>query len=241
MGKRKLDMTEEERQESDLYLKKPAPHTVVKHQIDQQKKLIVVLERANIEIVKAGKNYELLNCDHHMGLIRKYKKDLKDCRPDILHQCLLMLQDSPLNQAGMLQVYIHTEKNVLIDIDPQCRIPRTFKRFAGLMVQLLQRLCVRSSESNKKLMKVIKNPVSDHLPVGCRKIGTSYDCGNCVQPSELVPKDDKPIVIVVGAMAHGKAEMDFIEETYAISQYHLSGALACAKICTAFEQSWGIL
>lgn len=44
-----------------------------------------------------------------------------------------MLMDSPLNRAGLLQVYIHTEKNVLIEINPQTRIPRTFKRFAGLM------------------------------------------------------------------------------------------------------------
>ncbi|KAF2358828.1 Ribosomal biogenesis methyltransferase EMG1/NEP1 [Trinorchestia longiramus] len=240
MGKRKHEKTDEERQEEEQYLKKPAPHTVIKHQIEQQKRLIVVLERANLEVVKSGKHFELLNCDHHMGLIRKYKKDLADCRPDILHQCLLMLQDSPLNQAGLLQVFIHTEKNVLIEIDPQCRIPRTFKRFAGLMVQLLQRLSVRSSETNKKLLKVIKNPVTDHLPVGCRKIGTSFE-SLCVQPSELVPDDDKPIVIVVGAMAHGRVEAEYVEESFAISQYHLSGALACAKICTAFEQKWGVL
>lgn len=44
-----------------------------------------------------------------------------------------MLMDSPLNRAGLLQVYIRTEKNVLIEINPQTRIPRTFKRFAGLM------------------------------------------------------------------------------------------------------------
>lgn len=44
-----------------------------------------------------------------------------------------MLMDSPLNRAGLLQVYIHTEKNVLIEINPQTRIPRTYKRFAGLM------------------------------------------------------------------------------------------------------------
>lgn len=44
-----------------------------------------------------------------------------------------MLLDSPLNRAGMLQVYIHTEKNVLIEINPQTRIPRTFPRFCGLM------------------------------------------------------------------------------------------------------------
>lgn len=48
-------------------------------------------------------------------------------------QCLLMLMDSPLNRAGLLQVYIHTEKNALIEINPQTRIPRTFNRFCGLM------------------------------------------------------------------------------------------------------------
>lgn len=48
-------------------------------------------------------------------------------------QCLLMLLDSPLNKAGLLQIYIHTEKNVLIEINPQTRIPRTFDRFCGLM------------------------------------------------------------------------------------------------------------
>ena len=45
-----------------------------------------------------------MNCDDHLGLIRKFKKDPANYRPDILHQCLLMLQDSPLNQSGLLQV-----------------------------------------------------------------------------------------------------------------------------------------
>lgn len=53
-----------------------------------------------------------------------------------IFQCLLMLMDSPLNRAGLLQVYIHTEKNVLIEINPQTRIPRTFDRFCGLMGKL---------------------------------------------------------------------------------------------------------
>lgn len=44
-----------------------------------------------------------------------------------------MLLDSPLNKAGLLQVYIHTERNVLIEINPHTRIPRTFDRFCGLM------------------------------------------------------------------------------------------------------------
>ena len=47
-----------------------------------------------------------------------------------------MLMDSPLNRAGLLQVYIHTSTNQLIEISPQTRIPRTFDRFCGLMGKL---------------------------------------------------------------------------------------------------------
>lgn len=47
-----------------------------------------------------------------------------------------MLMDSPLNRAGLLQVYIHTQKNVLIEVNPQTRIPRTFDRFCGLMGEI---------------------------------------------------------------------------------------------------------
>lgn len=54
-------------------------------------------------------------------------------------QCLLTLLDSPLNKAGLLQVYIHTAKGVLIEVNPHVRIPRTFKRFSGLMGTLCTR------------------------------------------------------------------------------------------------------
>ncbi len=69
------------------------------------KRLIVVLEQANLETIKIGKIYELLNCDRHKNHLLKYKRDPNsNARPDITHQCLLMLLDSPLNRAGLLQV-----------------------------------------------------------------------------------------------------------------------------------------
>lgn len=82
---------------------------------------------------QVGKQFELLNCDKHKNLGKKVRRDVTQCRPDIAHQCLLMLMDSPLNRAGLLQVYMRTERNVLIEINPQTRIPRTFERFCGLM------------------------------------------------------------------------------------------------------------
>ncbi|CAG2104318.1 unnamed protein product [Medioppia subpectinata] len=204
------------------------------------KRLIVILEKCNLEIVKTHHDFELMNCDQHMSYIRKFKKDPAFCRPDITHQCLLMLFDSPLNRAGLLQVYMHTDRNVLIEISPQTRFPRTFKRFANLMVQLLHKLSIRSANGPQKLLKVIKNPISSHLPVGCKKIGTSFKADKLVHPRELVPTDDAPIAIVIGAMAHGAVECDYIEENVSVSEYPLSAALASTKICSAFEEVWNI-
>ena len=206
------------------------------------KRLIIVLENACLETVKIGQQHELLNCDRHKQQIIKYKKDPSDCRPDILHQCLLMLFDSPLNRANLLQVYVHTQKNVLIEINPQTRIPRTFDRFCGLMVQLLHKLSIRASDTSQKLLKVIKNPITDHLPVGCPKYCTSFHAEKVVRVEEFAKEhpDDQPLVVVIGAMAKGSVDCAYADKLISISNYPLSAALACSKFCTAFEDKWKI-
>ncbi|XP_018328143.1 ribosomal RNA small subunit methyltransferase NEP1 [Agrilus planipennis] len=237
MGKKRKLKNKEDDNEFD-----PVPkHFVTGHIKNQEKRLIVILEEAQLESVKVGNSFDLLNCDDHANFLKKSNRDPGSCRPDIVHQCLLMLLDSPLNRAALLQVYVHTNHNILIEINPQTRIPRTFKRFAGLMVQLLHKFSVRASDGNMKLLKVIKNPVTDHLPVGVKKICMSFSSNKVVNPRELVPQTEDPVVVVVGAMAHGKLEIDYTEETVAISNYPLSAALTCTKLCSAFEEAWGVL
>ncbi len=103
---------------------------------NDKKRLIVILESATLETVKSGNkkdaSYHLLNCDDHSGILKRANREVAEMRPDITHQCLLTLLDSPLNKAGRLQVFIHTQKNVLIEVNPHTRIPRSFQRFAGL-------------------------------------------------------------------------------------------------------------
>ena len=43
---------------------------------------------------------------------------------------------------------------VQVQINPQVRLPRTFKRFCGLLVQLLQKLSIRATNGPDKLLKV---------------------------------------------------------------------------------------
>ncbi|CAM9388699.1 unnamed protein product [Ascophyllum nodosum] len=212
----------------------------------QGKRVIVVLERASLETVKTKKgDFQLLNCDDHRRLVtKKSGKDPKDLRPDIVHQELLALLDSPLNKAGKLQVYIKTTLNVLIEVNPQIRIPRTFKRFSGLMVQLLHKLKIRAAGKSTMLLRVVKNPVTRHLPPGCKTYGLSVT-GTLYNPNHFAAQlpDDAPIVFFIGAMASGhitREENPEIEEMISISEFPLSGAAAISRLFGGIENAWGI-
>ncbi|KAG8934352.1 hypothetical protein FRC01_003600 [Tulasnella sp. 417] len=196
-------------------------------QKESVRRLIVVLERCSLEAYKVSSGgggrggrdggehvkYALLNCDDHQGILAKTGRDIADARPDITHQCLLTLLDSPLNKAGLLQVYVHTVKGVLIEINPHVRIPRTFKRFSGLMVQLLHTLSIRGVNGTEKLLKVIKIPA------------------------------DRSIAVFVGAMARGRDDFadGIVDEKVSISNYPLSASVACGKFCCAMEDLMNVV
>ncbi|KAG1299041.1 hypothetical protein G6F66_001174 [Rhizopus arrhizus] len=215
---------------------------------ENARRLIVVLEGATLETLKIGKNkeghYQLLNVDDHLHILKKNNRETYEARPDITHQCLLTLLDSPLNKAGLLQVYIHTQKNVLIEVNPHIRIPRTFKRFAGLMVQLLHKLSIRAVNGNEKLLRVIENPIEKHLPTNSHKIALSWDAPT-VRLSEYLPTipQDKNIVVAIGSMAHGIDDFadSYVDEKIGVSEYSLSASVACGKMTCALEELWGIL
>jgi len=216
--------------------------TVTKLGVHKEKKVIIVLEKASLETVKTKKGFELVSADTHRGILKKFKKEPGEYRPDIAHQCLLTLLDSPLNKAGHLQIFVHTERNVLIEVSPHTRIPRTYHRFAGLMVQLLHKLKIRASDGPEVLLKVIKNPITNHLPAGAKKIGTSVT-GKLVDLKEYVPTlpQDQPVVYMFGSHASGPAVVDWTEETIALSKYPLSAATAIGRLLNSYENHWGIL
>ncbi|OMO81087.1 Ribosomal biogenesis, methyltransferase, EMG1/NEP1 [Corchorus capsularis] len=206
--------------------------------------VIFVLEKASLEVGKVGKSYQLLNSDDHANFLRKNNKNPADYRPDICHQALLAILDSPVNKAGRLQaVYIRTEKGVLIEVKPHVRLPRTFKRFSGIMLQLLQQHKITAVGKREKLLELIKNPVTNYLPVNSRKIGFSYSSEKLIKMRKYVDSvgDDEDLVFVLGAMAHGKIETDYIDDFIAISGYPLSAAMCIGRITEALADKWNIL
>lgn len=111
-------------------------------------------------------------------------------------------------------------------------------------MQLLHRLSIRSTTSNEKLLRVIQNPITDHLPPNCRKVTLSFDA-QVVRVREymeaLNPKES--ICVFVGAMAKGADTFadSIVDEKISISNFSLSASVACSKFCHAAEDAWDIL
>ncbi|KAJ6845527.1 ribosomal RNA small subunit methyltransferase nep-1 [Iris pallida] len=206
--------------------------------------VIFLLDRASLEVAKVGKNFQILNSDDHANFLKKQNRNPADYRPDIIHQALLAILDSPLTKAGRLQaLYVRTEKGVLFEVKPHVRMPRTFKRFCGLMLQLLQKLSITAAGKREKLLNVIKNDIGRYLPVNSRRIGLSRSSEKMVQMRDYVAaaSDDVNLVFVVGAMAHGKINNDNTDDFISISNYPLSAACCLGRICNALEHKWKII
>jgi rRNA small subunit pseudouridine methyltransferase Nep1 len=112
------------------------------------------------------------------------------------------------------------------------------------MVQLLHNLAIRSTTSQEKLLKVIKNPITDHLPPNCRKVTLSFDAPVVRvrdYVADLGPKES--ICVFVGAMAKGDDNFadQYKDDAIAISKYSLSASVACSKFCHAAEDVWDII
>ena len=218
-----------------------------------KKKLIIILEGATLELGNIKKNPQIINCDDHYKIIKSMKKKLEEFRPDIIHQCLLNLFDSPLNKVGLLQVYIHTNKNALIEINPKTRIPRTFKRFSGLFSQLFLKNEIGTEDTNegkkeiflKILNTKIENLIEDIPKILLSEKGRLVDidiyCKNLEE--NLKTKKNRDICFIIGTNPKGDIDpmIKYNDDCISLSSFDLDSNIICGKICSAFENAWGVL
>ncbi|KAK4394592.1 Ribosomal RNA small subunit methyltransferase nep-1 [Sesamum angolense] len=195
---------------------------------------------------RTGFSYQILNPDEHAGFMRKHNLDRRDYRPDIIHEVLKRLLGRPLSMSGRIQaVYVKTIQGYLIKIDPIVVVPPTLKLFCAMMSQLFQKLSIKGSgrHRNRKLLQMIQNPVTMHLPAGSHKIGLSSTSSKAVDLGEYfgTTGNDRTLVFVIGAMAHGKIDNDYMDDFVAVSSLPLSARACVSLICDALEWQQTIL
>jgi len=94
-----------------------------------------------------------------------------------------------------------------------------------------------------RLLQVIKGPVTKYFPANCRRVGFSYSSPDVVKLPDFVRglPDETPAVFSVGAMAHGKIDVSYVDQMISVSEYPLSAACCIGRITNAFELKWDII
>ncbi len=105
---------------------------------------------------KLGKNPREILLDrsyHHAAMLRVgLESSWKRGRPDIIHFALMEALSTPLFLKGMLKVYIHTVTDKAILIGDNLRIPKSYFRFEGIMLNLFIEKVIKCADGNNILL-----------------------------------------------------------------------------------------
>lgn len=182
----------------------------------------------------------LLDSSYHHASMEGLAGRQRRGRPDILHFTLLEVLGSPLNKAGKLDIFIHTQTGSLIEVNPSVRLPRNYDRFKGLFEKLLLEGIIKS-DSGEVLLRLIE----DGITVLRRRFGSGNffllsEKGARLSRAALAEyaRPRQPLVFIIGCFPHG----DFSEEVRSIadmelrlSEYTLEAWVAASRILCLLE------
>lgn len=177
----------------------------------------------------------LLDISRHYEAMRNEGPIEKRGRPDIAHMSLLTALDSPINQAGHLETYLHTVGGDVIWVSPDARLPRNLDRFEGLCVQLLEEGEI--STDGKTLMRVEEEDLGDlvsRLTLD-EKVGLSRR-GPRGHLTDVGGEGESAIGVFVGSFQRGRFSDGveaLLDRLLSLSRYRLSSHVS---VCIALYQ-----
>ena len=190
----------------------------------------------------------LLDINYHYSVMEEAKIESrwKRGRPDIVHVCLLCILSTPLFYNGLVGVYIHTFNNKVILIGEGLRIPKSYKRFEGLMMKLFLEKEILSSNSDRKILLQVKNMTFSELVekivkpdkiIGFSTFGKCQDIKTIL--TENLKKDDAHYVFVIGGFQGGhfsQEVFDTMDKIYSISKYSLEAHVVVSRLIYECEK-----
>ncbi|KAK6589944.1 hypothetical protein RS030_192991 [Cryptosporidium xiaoi] len=217
-------------------------------------KISVLLLNATLYVNKnKNEKKELIT---EMNLIEKKSQSFKEkeVRPDIIHNSLLMLLDSPLCKAGYLsEIIILNEDGKVIRVDPKFRVPRSFKVFSKVFSEFL------SSPTGELrlpdgmvILNIINETIEECLSnaetvVGFSRVARRESLQRFMREkikSIINNGDVQKLIFVVGATSKGStcdSYSSFYSHYISICDISMPTYICCSKICGELEEILGIL
>lgn len=134
-------------------------------------------------------------------------------RPDIIYHLLAVVMESILNKRGGMQIWIHTRNNLVIEVAPDTRLPKSYNRFVGLMEDLFEKGEIKFGE--KTLLKVHNGDVSKMVEMsGAKNLKILSPKGEPAKIGNLVDSKTDDAAFMIGGFSEG----DFITDVYGMAR-----------------------
>uniref|UniRef100_A0A0A9XL03 Ribosomal RNA small subunit methyltransferase NEP1 n=1 Tax=Lygus hesperus TaxID=30085 RepID=A0A0A9XL03_LYGHE len=112
-----------------------------------------------------------------------------------------------------------------------------------MMVQLLHKLKITSNDGGEPLLKVVKNPVVDHLPPGATKLAITGGVEDVVNLKQCVKNIENPrgYAVALTCNPNGICSVPWSDISINISQYLCSTTTLVGRVVSSFEEKFAIL
>ena len=182
---------------------------------------------------------------HHFAMISTGLEDLhKRGRPDILHIALINALATPLYRNNLMRVFIHTINNNVIFVGDDVRIPKSYFRFEGLMLNLLKNkkiisdddrilLEIRSQTNFKYLLREI---IKSEIVVGLSTTGRYRKLESIA--IDLTAQTNPCVVIGGFPKGYFSESVDScFDKKYSISNMGLESQVVISRLIYEYEKN----
>ncbi|HXG06092.1 MAG TPA: ribosome biogenesis protein [Nitrososphaera sp.] len=183
----------------------------------------------------------LLDRSYHHAAMSSLRSANKRGRPDIVHFALMEALGTPLYMERMLRVYVHTVNDKLIAIADNLRIPKSYFRFEGLMVNLFRDKVIKS-EQGAVLMELSDGTLADLINgIKVAKVIGMSSTGVQVTAEKAVADNlsSNSCAFVIGGFPRGhfsESTKMLLNRTYAISDMGLEAHVVIARVLYECER-----
>lgn len=207
------------------------------------KKYIIVLRNTELFLDRSNKkgvSKAVLQEDGHYA-DEKLKSTKTIFSPSVVHQCLLMLLDSPLNKCGYLSIFLQNTDSKIIWISPEFRIPRTWTVFSKVMGDFLKSSngeLVTTSGENLVLLKLLEPSVLQYIY--SRKL-VRIVSGNCKGRFCRLRKhtdrllSNNQVSFIIELFSSKPLEPLGIDYSLKLSMYPIAASVLCNRLCNELE------
>ena len=165
-------------------------------------------------------------------------------RPDIVHNALLQVLETPLNWEGHLRVFVHTQDEFVISINPSVRLPKNYVRFVGLIEQLfLEKQVPKSGDPlltvEKMTLRQLVDKTRPSRVLGFSSRGTPILMR---EAAKSAAEFDDPMVLI-GAFPRGhftEGTSQLADGIFSVDRESLDAWIVAGRFVYDFEWAIGI-